>query len=239
MLSHGEQLALGVGLDGSTLELRVISGASVVPGSPQAGEIVDRRYAELAAGENFPDASQQVWLAAGAQASIEPRLKAAGLRVLSVSTAASVATGFARQGPALASVLFLADAAAAALLAAGAAVLGLYLSARRRRYEYAALSASGVATGTLRRAVLSEMALVLGFGVIIGIGSGLLAAVLALRTVPEFLTTPAAPLSYVPGAAPLVLLLGAAVALLAAAAVTASVLLIRGVSLDQLRETPT
>ncbi len=239
LLSRGEQLASGVGLDGSPLELRVISAASVVPGSPHAGEIVDRRYAELAAGEAFPDASQQVWLAAGAQASIEPRLKAAGLRVLSVSTTGSVAAGFARQGPALASVLFLADAAAAALLAAGAAVLGLYLSARRRRYEYAALSASGVATGTLRRAVLSEMALVLGFGVIIGIGSGLLAAVLALRTVPEFLTTPAAPLSYVPAAAPLVLLLGAAVALLAVAAVTASVLLIRGVSLDQLRETPT
>lgn len=239
MLSHGEQLASGVGLDGSPLELRVISAASVVPGTPQAGEIVDRRYAELAAAENFPDASQQVWLAAGARASIEPRLKAAGLRVLSVSTTASVAAGFARQGPALASVLFLADAAAAALLAAGAAVLGLYVSARRRRYEYAALSASGVATGTLRRAVLTEMALVLGFGVIIGIGSGLLAAVLALRTVPEFLITPAAPLSYVPAAAPLVVLLGGAVVLLAVAAVTASVLLIRGVSLDQLRETPT
>jgi putative ABC transport system permease protein len=239
MLSHGEQLVSGVGLDGSPLELRVISAASVVPGSPQAGEIVDRRYAELAAAENFPDASQQVWLAAGARASIEPRLKAAGLRVLSVSTTASVAAGFARQGPALASVLFLADAAAAALLAAGAAVLGLYVSARRRRYEYAALSASGVATGTLRRAVLTEMALVLGFGVIIGIGSGLLAAVLALRTVPEFLVTPAAPLSYVPAAAPLVVLLGGAVVLLGFAAVTASVLLIRGVSLDQLRETPT
>ena len=239
MLSHGEQLASGVGLDGSPLELRVISAASVVPGSPQAGEIVDRRYAELAAAENFPDASQQVWLAPGARASIEPRLKAAGLRVLSVSTTASVAAGFARQGPALASVLFLADAAAAALLAAGAAVLGLYVSARRRRYEYAALSASGVATGTLRRAVLTEMALVLGFGVIIGIGSGLLAAVLALRTVPEFLVTPTAPLSYVPAAAPLVVLLGGAVVLLGVAAVTASVLLIRGVSLDQLRETPT
>ena len=161
------------------------------------------------------------------------------MRVLSARTAASVAAVFARQGPALASVLFLADAAAAALLAAGAAVLGLYLSARRRRYEYAALSASGVTTRTLRRAVLSEMAVVLGFGVIVGIGSGLLAAVLALRTVPEFLVTPEAPLSYVPAAAPLAVLLGAAVALLAVAAVSASVLLIRGISLDQLRETPT
>lgn len=169
---------------------------------------------------------------------MQPRLEAAGVRVLSVRTIGSVATGFARQGPALASVLFLADAAAAALLAAGAAILGLYISARRRRYEYAALAASGVPRRTLRRAVLTEMALVLTFGVIIGIAAGLAAAFLVVRTVPEFVTTPAAPLSYAPAVAPLVALLGVAVALLGVAAVTASLLLVRGISLDQLRETP-
>ncbi len=94
MLSPGQRLASGVGLDGSALDYRVIAAASVVPSTLRSGEIVDRRYAELAAAENFPDASQQVWLAPGARASIEPRLKAAGLRVLSVSTTASVAAGF-------------------------------------------------------------------------------------------------------------------------------------------------
>ena len=69
-------------------------------------------------------------------------------------------------------MLFLADAAAATLLAAGAAILDLYLSARRRRYEYAALSASGVSFRTLRRAVLAELALVLGFGSVIGVVIG-------------------------------------------------------------------
>jgi putative ABC transport system permease protein len=237
MLSPGQGLASGVGLDGSPLELRVISAAAVVPGAPQSGVIVDRRYAELAAGENFPQASQEVWLAAGAQGIIEPRLGAAGLQVLSARSAAAITAIFARQGPALASVLFLADAAAAALLAAGAAMLGLYLSARRRRYEYAALSASGVPRRTLRRAVLTELALVLGFGSIVGVAAGLTAAALALRSVPEFITKPAAPpLSYTPSAVPLALLLGAAVGLLIIAAMTASVTLIRGVSLDQLRE---
>jgi len=237
MLSPGQGLASGVGLDGSPLELRVISAAAVVPGASQSGVIVDRRYAELAAGENFPQASQEVWLAAGAQGIIEPRLGAAGLQVLSARSAAAITAIFARQGPALASVLFLADAAAAALLAAGAAMLGLYLSARRRRYEYAALSASGVPRRTLRRAVLTELALVLGFGSIVGVATGLTAAALALRSVPEFITKPAAPpLSYTPSAVPLALLLGAAVGLLIIAAMTASVTLIRGVSLDQLRE---
>jgi hypothetical protein len=239
MLSPGQRLATGAGLDGSPLGLRVIAAATVVPGAAQSGVIVDRRYAELAAGENFPQVTEEVWLAGGAQSVIEPRLRAAGVQVLSVRSAAAITAMFARQGPALASVLFLADAAAAALLAAGAAILGLYLSARRRRYEYAALSASGVPRATLRRAVLAELALVLGFGSIIGVATGLAAAVLVLRNVPEFISRPAGPpLSYVLPAGPLAVLLGAAAGLLIIAAVTASVLLIRGVSLDQLRESP-
>jgi putative ABC transport system permease protein len=239
LVSPGQTLAASIGLDGQPLDLRIISAAAAVPGAPGYGVIVDRRYAELAAGENLPQASRQVWLASGAPPIIEPRLRAAGVNVLSSSSAASMAATFARQGPGLASVLFLADAAAAALLAASAAVLGLYLSARRRRYEYAALSASGVRYPALRRSVLTELGLVLGFGSVIGAGTGLLAAVVALPSVPEFLTPPpAATLSYVPSPVPLAVLLGAAAGLLVIAAVTASTMLIRGVSLDQLREAP-
>ncbi len=237
MLSPGQHLVSAPGLGGSPVDLRVAAAARVVPSAAQSGVIVDRQYAELAADENFPQAQQQVWLAAGALPVIGPRLAAAGLRVQSVRNAADVATSLARQ--ALASVLFLADAAAAGLLAASAAVLGLYLSARRRRYEYAALSASGIPRAVLRRAVLIELALVLGFGAVIGVAAGLAAAFLALRSVPEFVTTPAAlPLSYVPSAGPVLTLLAATAGLLVIA-VTASVALIRGVSLDQLRETPT
>ena len=151
-----------------------------------------------------------------------------------------LAASFARQGPALSSVLFLADAAAATLLAAGAAILDLYLSARRRRYEYAALSASGVSFRTLRRAVRAELALLLGFGIVVGVVIGAIAALVTLRSLPEFINAPpAAVLSYVPPALPLVVMLVVAVAVLTAAAVLASSTLIRGVSLDQLRETPT
>ena len=70
-------------------------------------------------------------------------------------------------------------------------------------------AASGVPRSTLRRAVLAELAMVLGFGAVIGVAAGLAAVVLALRSVPEFVTTPAAPpLSYVPSAGPLAVLLG-------------------------------
>ena len=191
----------GTGLDGSNLVLAPAFPVAAIPGAPSYGFIVDRRYAELAASQQLSQISQQVWLAAGAQSVIEPRLKAAGVKIISVATSAAAAKVLERQGPALASVLFLADAGAAALLAAGAAILGLYLSARRRRYEYAALAASGVHRRTLRRSVLIEMAVVLGYGMVVGVLAGLAAAGLALRTIPEFITTPLAPpLQYVPPA---------------------------------------
>ena len=239
LLRPGQTLASGVGLDGRPLGLRVISAAAALPGALGGGVVIDRRYAELAAGENFPATSSQVWLADGARRVIEPRLTAAGVHVLSARSATDIAAHFARQGPALASVLFLADAVAAALLAAGAAVLGLYLSARRRRYEYAALAASGVPRPTLRRSVLTELGMVLGFGSVVGAGTGVAAAVVVLRSVPEFVNNPpAAVMSYVPPAIPVVVLLGASAGLLIFAAVTASAMLIRRVSSDQLRESP-
>ena len=241
LLSGGQTQATGAGLDGKSLGLRVIAAAAAVPGAPANGEIVDRNYAELAAGMMFsPNVYEQVWLAGDAQHAIEARLQAAGVGIISSSTTDEQAATYARQGPALSSVLFLADAAAATLLAAGAAILDLYLSARRRRYEYAALSATGVPFRTLRRAVRTELALLLGFGIVFGVVIGAIAAVVTLRSVPEFITAPPPGLlSYVPPALPLVVMLVVAVAILTAAAAVASSTLIRGVSLDQLRETPT
>jgi putative ABC transport system permease protein len=239
MIGGRGSLFQGVGLDGSPLPVRIVAPVAAVPGAPANGFIVDRQYAELAAGQNMPQAEQQVWLADGAQGLIEPRLIAAGVRVTSVASAADAAARLGRQGPGLASVLFLADAAAAALLAVGAAVLGLYLSARRRRYEYAALAASGVSRGTLRQAVLIELGAVLGFGTAVGTGTGIAAAALALRAIPEFITNPAAPpLSYMPSLGTLTALLGIAVGLLIVVAVTLSVTIIGGVRLEQLREAP-
>ena len=135
-------------------------------------------------------------------------------------------------------MLYLGDAAAAALLAAGAAILGLYTSARRRRYEYAALEASGVRRRTLRAAVLMELAVVLGFGTLVGAVTGLIAARLVLSSVPEFTSPPAEPtLSFVPPVGPVAALLAVAAGVLVLAALLASRTLIKGVSADLLRET--
>ncbi len=91
----------------------------------------------------------------------------------------------------------------------------------------------------MRGALLAEQLVVLGFGTVVGLAAGLAAVALVMRSVPEFITQPAAPpLSYVPAAGPLALLLGVAVGVLVLAAVTASGALIHSVDLDQLREAP-
>jgi hypothetical protein len=228
----------GIGLDGGPLPMHLVAAAAAIPGAPGGGIIVDRRYAELAAAGNLSGVTQEVWVAAGARPLIEARLAAAHVRVLSVREAGAAAARLGRQGPGLASVLFLADAAAAAVLAVAGAILGLYLSARRRRYEYAALVASGVGHRTLRRALLAEQLAVLGFGAVVGVAAGLAAATVVLPNVPEFIGPVAAPLSYTPPAGQLAVLLGVAAALMLAAAVAASVALVHGIRLSQLREAP-
>jgi hypothetical protein len=227
------------GLDGNTLPVDVVATAAVIPGAPSSGVIVDRRFAEMAANYNLYSTVDQVWVRQGAAAAIESRLRAAGVQITSVQKQSSIRSMLGRQGPGLASVLFIAEAGAAAVLAAGGAILGIYLSSRRRRYEYAALEATGLRRRTLLTALLAEQSIILGFGGIVGVAAGVGAIAAVLRDVPEFLVTPTAPaLSYVPPLGQMLAILGIVFALAVAAMVLASVSLVRGVRLDQLREAP-
>ncbi|MGH9125247.1 MAG: FtsX-like permease family protein, partial [Acidimicrobiales bacterium] len=181
------------GLDGTALAVTVVATEAAIPGAPANGVVVDQHFAELAADNNLDNVVQQVWLAKGATTTIVPRLEAEGVAIDSTADRVGALDRLHRQGPGLASVLFLAEGAAAAALAAGGAILGLYLSARRRRYEYAALTATGLSHRTLRRALAAEQIVVLAFGMVIGVATGLVAAAVALPAVPEFVTVPLAP----------------------------------------------
>jgi putative ABC transport system permease protein len=227
-----------VGLDGLQLVVRPFTLAAAVPGAPATGILVDRTYAQRDA--SYADASnvsEQVWVAQGSLDAIRAKLVAAGVKVDGVAVASSAASVLMRQGPALASVLFLATAVAAVLLAAGAAVLSLYQAGRRRRYEYAALVAGRVPRRSLRTSVLIEQATVLGFGAVMGVLAGLGAGALVLRNLPVFVTSPTAPpLLYTPPATQILIWLVIAVAVLAIPATVAAVALIRSVRPELLRE---
>jgi putative ABC transport system permease protein len=226
------------GLNGEELTVGPVALAAAVPGAPGTGVVVDRTLALRAAYfTNAATVTEQVWTAPGALDEIRSRLVAAGVVIDSVATIGQAETVLDRQGPALASVLFVAAAGAAALLAAGAAVLGLYQAGRRRRHEYAALIAGRVSRRSLRASVLIEQLLVLGFGCLTGIVAGLAATAIVLRNVPEFRSPPTSPpLLYSPPFVPVGVPLLVAVAVLAVAATAAALAVVRSARPELLRE---
>ena len=229
------------GLDTNALTVKPIAITKAVPGtSSSGGLIVDRTYAErAAAGVLSGLVTQQVWIADGAQGAITAGLRKAGVHIVQTQSAAEQADLYARQGPGLASTVFLADAIAAAVLAAAGAVMGLVSAGRRRRFEYAALRAAGASPRSLYAGLLLEQLAVLLFGAVAGAAAGIAAALVAVRSVPEFVTQPTAPpLSYaLSGSILAIALVLAFVVLLVVAAVSSRVLL-AGARADQLREAP-
>ena len=239
-LTHGKQGPYdATGLDGRTLPVDVVATSAAIPGAPSNGVIVDRHFAEIAAENNPYTSVEQVWVRNGAAAAIESRLRNQGIQITQVQKQANIRRMLGRQGPGLASVLLIAEAGTAALLAAGGVILGIYMSSRRRRYELAALQATGLRRRTLLTALLLEQAIILGFGALAGIAAGIAALAAVLPDVPEFVVTPTAPaLSYVPPQRQLLAILVVVLGLAAAAMVVTSVNLVRSVRLDQLREAP-
>jgi putative ABC transport system permease protein len=228
-----------VGLDGSDMPVQVVSTVPAVPGAPADGILVDRQFADLASTGDLATVENQVWLAHDAPTDIVKKLEGEGVSVSGVQTETGYAKTLNRQGPGLAGDLFLVEAGVAAVLAAGAAVLGLYLSARRRRYELAALLATGVSRRTLLSAISGEQLIVILFGVIVGTVTGVVAALTALRDVPEFLNQPAAPpLATFPSLGPLLLIVGAGAVAVLLVSFVAGLVLARSVRLEQLREGP-
>jgi putative ABC transport system permease protein len=227
-----------LGLDGEDLTVGPVALATAVPGAPGTGVVVDRTLALRAAYfTNAGNVVEQVWTAPGALDEIRSKLAAAGVVINSVTTIGQAEAVLDRQGPALASVLFVAAAGAAALLAAGAAVLGLYQAGRRRRHEYAALIAGRVSRRSLRASVLIEQLVVLGFGCLTGIVAGLIAAAVVLRNVPEFRSPPTSPpLLYSPPLVPVGVPLLVAVAVLAVAATAAALAVVRSARPELLRQ---
>lgn len=227
------------GLDGAPLPIEPVAVVPV-PGAPENGVIIDRTAALRAAFETRFSATDEVWLAPGAAAGFPDRLRQAGVQVVATASSAEADRTLRQQGPALALSLFLADAAAASLLAAAGAVTGLYLSGRRRRQELAALLAEGAGRGQLRASLLLEHGLTLGPGLLSGIGSGLLAVWLALPAVPQFVTAPTAPpLHYTPDPVLLGAPLAAVTVLVLAAAVLGALGLVATTRTELLRQEAT
>ena len=225
------------GLNSRPLAVVVAGKATVIPGAPTGGVLIDRAFAEAAAGGNLTAVQQQVWTTAASANRIRAALVAAGFHVGDITRAAAETRVLQRQGPGLASILFLGDSGAAAVLAAGVAIAGLAFAVRRRRYEYAALEAVGESRMRLFVGLFVEQSVTLLFGALLGIGAGVFASRLVSSSIPEFLTKPVGvPLSYSPSLQALAPTLVGTVAVLLCVAALTSWRLLAGVRPDQLRE---
>ncbi|KAB2342724.1 FtsX-like permease family protein [Actinomadura rudentiformis] len=228
------------GLNGERMAVTAPFTVRVLPAAAESGVVVDEAEARRAAGtiaEKWVE--HQIWTTADAAPGIKDKVRAAGMTVHAERTLQQEIRDLGQQGPGLALTLLLAASVAAALLAAAGALLSLYASGRRRTYELAALGVAGARRRALRRSLLLEQLVVLGYGTFVGVGAGLLTVWLVLPSVPQFVHRPAAPkLTYAPDPLLLTAVVAAAVAVTLSGAWLMSRAIMARVRADQLREAP-
>jgi len=223
---------------GPPLPVSVEPSVRVVPQQGRTATLVDLDAARQALPRFEEFAEQQVWLSGRAPADAAAQLRAAGLQVVQTRTTAARRALLDRTAPALGLGLglFAYAGVLAALLAAAATAVALYLSGRRRAFEMAAMLAVGVPRRSLLAATVAEQLLVLGTALALGVVGGLAAATLVLPAVPE-LPDPGPPdLHYAPHVGGLVLFLLVLAAVVLTTAVGAAVGLLRQARPTVLRE---
>lgn len=209
---------------------------AVLPQVKDVGNLVSLEYVLLDLPRFADYAIWQVWLGPKAPPDALERLKGVGVTVQSTKTTAQRRAELDRSGASLGLLLFSFAAGAGALLAPAATAMAIFITARRRAFELAALMAVGVKRRVLVRACLGEQLLVLGTGLVVGVIAGFLGAQLALPNVPEFSDKPIPALQLTPHyGGVLLFVLGMAV-LVVATASAAAYALVRSAKPAVLRE---
>jgi ABC-type antimicrobial peptide transport system permease subunit len=222
--------------DGTTLAVDAPITTAALPNLGEYGFLLNLPTALRAETSPESGSTNEVWLAPHTPQRVIRALEAQGLRIYASQVPATLLARLNGGGLALAFQFFLFAAGAAALLAIGAAVFSIFITSRRRAFELAVLRVGGIPRRTLTRSLLGEQLLVLGPGVILGAGAGILGAVIALPSVPEFTSVAGGPPPQFPlPALPLLALLLSLVVLLAVAATLASVGTIGMAGYDRLR----
>ena len=222
-------------MNGATIPVRQVSGATVLPVVGDSGVVVDlttlQRSAQFAS-----EAHWSVWLGAAAPPDAVQRLRDAGVGVATVTTTAQRQDELGREGPALALRLLLVCAMAGAVLSAGAVAISVAVTGRRRSYELAALRAVAVRRSSLVWACVLEQGLLLGIGLLVGVPTGLVVARLALPTLPQTSSPTSLPLTLDVQSLAVSAFVVVTASLMVVTAVVAGVTLVRQAVPDRLRE---
>ncbi len=179
--------------DGTPLTIDTALMATSLPSLGANGYMIDLSTALRAENNPNPEETEYVWLAPSTPARVIHGLRRQGITVLAQTTPRAAVRVFDHQGVALAYQFFVLAAAAAGALAVASALLTVLLDARRRGYELAMLRVAALDVRTLRRALVLEQLSVLLPGVLLGLVAGLVACVLTLRAIPEFVSSTGGP----------------------------------------------
>jgi putative ABC transport system permease protein len=184
------------GLDGNTVQVRPVVTASAIPRLGGDALMVNLTLLTRAqVNPTSPDSTDQVWLGPSAPANALARLQSAGLTIDSVDRASTVFQALQRSGPAHADD-FMLVATIVALLAAAASTLGAVgATARQRATELAVLEVSGIRKRVLARSLAFE-SVILAATALFGTAAGIVAAVMAIPSLPELASPSLVPLHY-------------------------------------------
>jgi putative ABC transport system permease protein len=226
------------GLDGTSLDVHPTATVSALPRLGTNATMVDLSLlSRLQVNASSPYLTDEVWLGPHAPADVLPRLRAAGLDPVTVQRASTVLAQMQRTGPALADD-FLLVAAIAALLVAAASTLGaLGATTRERATELASLQVAGVPRAALARSLAMESGILL-VTALCGTGAGILAAVLAIPSLPERAVASLAPLRFPVPVGPIAIVAAAVLVAVALAATAVAAVLMQRMSPTLLRTAP-
>jgi hypothetical protein len=226
------------GLDGNTLNISPAVTASALPRVGGNAVMVDLDLLTRSqVSVTSPYTVDEVWLGPHAPSDALARLRVAGLHIDSVQTAAAAFGRLERAGPALADD-FLLVATIVALFAAAASTLAtLGANTRQRATELTALEVAGVSRRALTTSLTLESA-VLAVTALFGAAAGVVAALMAIPSVPELATGSVIPLQYGLPAGLVVAVSGAVVGVILLAAAVGTVVLTRRMSPVLLRMAP-
>ena len=226
------------GLDGTALNLHPVAAVSALPRLGSNAAMVDLGLLSRAqVNAVTSEVDDQVWLGPGTPTGTLARLRAAGLDPITVQRASTVLAQMQRTGPALADDFLIVAAIAALLVAAASTLSALGATTRERATELTSLQVAGIPHPTLARSLGLESAVLL-LTALSGAGAGILAAVLAIPSLPERAVSSLAPLRYPLPIAPIAIITAAVLAAVVLAATGIGAALLRRMSPTLLRTAP-
>ena len=227
------------GLAGTPLRFLVSDTSPYLPRLGKGGVLVDLGLA-LRLSDDSTLGDREVWLSRdhrGDERALRARLATADVDVLGRETSGQLERVYAGDGAVLALRLLLVCGAAAVVVAVGALLVAAYVGRRQRAYEVAALRVVGMRRRTVRAMLLRE-----NVGtVVVALGSGAVAALVAtwvvLPALPQF-DDPSefVPVRYAPDAASAWAAVGGLGLLLVAVGLAVAALQLRSGRSDRLRE---